>query len=142
MIHVVLDTNTLVSGFGWRSSAPGRVVDHALAKNFVFVTSEVLLAELDRVIRYPKLAKHFPDPDGLVKDVRGMSLIVEPKTKLHVVSSDEDDNRVLEVAQAGDVEFVVSGDQDLLDLGTFEKTRIVTPSIFLAEFEPDGERAS
>jgi predicted nucleic acid-binding protein len=61
---------------------------------------------------------------------------------LNVVTSDEDDNRVLEAAQAGAADFVVTGDQDLLDLGMFERARIVTAADFFAGFKPDAERAS
>lgn len=41
------------------------------------------------------------------------------------------DNRVLEAAQAGHVDYVVSGDADLLNLHRFEGIEIVRPREFL-----------
>lgn len=37
MIWAVLDTNTLVSGFGWPETIPGRIIDHLLEGRFIVV---------------------------------------------------------------------------------------------------------
>ena len=47
------------------------------------------------------------------------------------VSRDPDDDRVLEAAQAGHADFIVSGDRDLLDLREFVGIPILTPTGFL-----------
>jgi putative PIN family toxin of toxin-antitoxin system len=54
--RVVLDSNVIVSGFGW-SGPPATVLDAALDGRLVLVTSPPLLAELRRVLAYPRLAK-------------------------------------------------------------------------------------
>jgi putative PIN family toxin of toxin-antitoxin system len=54
--RVVLDSNVIVSGLGW-SGRPAIVLDAALDRRLVLVTSPPLLAELRRVLAYPKLAK-------------------------------------------------------------------------------------
>ena len=48
-------------------------------------------------------------------------------------SRDTTDDRVLEVADATDADFIVTGDQDLLTLVQFGRTRIVNAATFLAE---------
>jgi predicted nucleic acid-binding protein len=48
------------------------------------------------------------------------------------VVSDDDDNRVLEAAIEGDADYIVSGDADLLDLGSFQGITIITPGEFAA----------
>jgi len=75
----VLDTNTLVSGFGWSGSIPGRVVDAALEGRFLLVTSPVLLEELRRVLDYPKLVECFPNPEELVDLVADTASVVDPQ---------------------------------------------------------------
>jgi predicted nucleic acid-binding protein len=45
--------------------------------------------------------------------------------RLHVVTDDEDDNRVLECAVAGECEYVVTGDGDLLRMGSYGGIRIL-----------------
>lgn len=58
------------------------------------------------------------------------SIVVEPDRVLAIVD-DESDNRVLEAAVAASVDYIVSGDTDLLDLGSFEGIPVVTPARFM-----------
>ena len=48
------------------------------------------------------------------------------------VVSDDDDNRVLEAAIEGAADYIVSGDADLLDLGSFQGIPIIRPAEFAA----------
>ncbi len=107
MIVVVLDTNTLVSSLGW-SGPPARILDAVLAGQLVLASSPALLAELERVLAYPKLARVFPDPEGLVARLRTVVYLVEPTFELAVVA-DEPDNRVLEAAVAVRADAIVTG---------------------------------
>ncbi|MGH3342102.1 MAG: putative toxin-antitoxin system toxin component, PIN family [Carbonactinosporaceae bacterium] len=111
MIRAVVDTNTLVSGFGWRG-APGAVVDAVLDGRLGVVTSPQLLDELARVLRYPKLAPAFPDPARIVTLISAIAETVQPTQQLHIVA-DEADNRVLEAALTGEVDLIVTGDREL-----------------------------
>ncbi len=51
--RVVLDTNVIASGLGW-GGTPGAVLDAALVGRVTMVSSPPLLAELGRVLAYPK----------------------------------------------------------------------------------------
>ena len=53
---------------------------------------------------------------------------VTPIEKLDVVAGDPADNRVLECAVAAGSETVVTGDADLLRLGTFRGIKILKPA--------------
>jgi predicted nucleic acid-binding protein len=64
---------------------------------------------------------------------------VTPKTLLDVVKDDPDDNRILECASAAGSDYIVSGDKDLLRLGTYDSMRILNVSDFL-ELAQAGER--
>lgn len=129
--RVVLDSNVIVSGLGW-SGPPSKIVDAALDGQFALLTSEPLLAELRRVLAYPKLAKVIDDAERLVDLVAEGGEIVQTSSVLAVVD-DESDNRVLEAAVDGDADFIVSGDDDLLGLSSFQGIPIVTPGEFAAE---------
>ncbi len=133
MIWAVLDTNTLVSGLGW-AGPPSEVIDLAIDGLFTILISRPLVDELADVIQRPKLALHFTDPLSLVLLIEAMAVLVEPTETLDVVKNDPDDNRVLEAAQAGRADYIVSGDSDLCDLGTFEGMPILRPSAFLKLF--------
>jgi predicted nucleic acid-binding protein len=51
------------------------------------------------------------------------------------VCRDPDDNRVLECALDGHVEYIITGDKDLLDLGEFQGMRIINVSDFLQIYQ-------
>lgn len=130
MTQVVLDTNVLVSGLGW-SGPPAAIVDSVAAGEVILVTSSTLLVELRRVLGYPKLAKVFANPDSICDLVRAVGVEVKPSVTLNVVA-DDPDNRVLEAAVEGAADYIVSGDNDLLRLGSFRDIPIVTPAAFVA----------
>jgi len=127
--RAVLDSNVIVSGLGW-SGAPARIVEAVLAGELMLVTSAPLLAELRRVIAYPKLAKVILGGERLADLVEMSSIVIEP-VSVFDAAEDESDNRVLEAAVDGVVDYIVSGDEHLLTLGAFQGIPIVTPSEFL-----------
>jgi putative PIN family toxin of toxin-antitoxin system len=115
---------------GW-DGPPSEVVNLATGGRFMLITSRPLLDELACVIQYPRLADYFPDPLSIVLLVEALAVMVEPITMLEVIDDDPDDNRVLEAAQAGHADYIVSGDKHLRDLGSFDGTQIVRPAAFL-----------
>jgi putative PIN family toxin of toxin-antitoxin system len=130
MTRVILDTNVLVSGLGW-SGPPAAIVDAALAGELTLLTSPALIAELRRVLGYRKLATVFANPNTIASLVEKASVTVTTSSQLHVVD-DDSDNRVLEAALDGAADYIVSGDDDLLSLRTFQRIPILTPAAFLA----------
>jgi putative PIN family toxin of toxin-antitoxin system len=49
---------------------------------------------------------------------------VAPTEKLDVVKSDPDDNKIVECAVAAGSDYLVTGDKDILSLGSYGKTQI------------------
>ncbi|MDA8285386.1 MAG: putative toxin-antitoxin system toxin component, PIN family [Actinomycetota bacterium] len=129
MIAVFADTNTLVSGLGW-SGPPAQILDAVLAGQLVLVSSPALLAKLERVLAYPKLARVLPDPEGLVARLRTVVDLVEPTFELAVVA-DEPDNRVLEAAVAARADAIVTGDGGLLALGDHDGIPALSAAAFI-----------
>jgi len=54
-----------------------------------------------------------------------------PRTPVKVIVEDPDDNKFLEAAIAGKADYILSGDQHLLHLGTFEGIPIIDSRRFL-----------
>lgn len=127
-VRAVLDTNILVSGLGWPGN-PAQILDRVASGKVTLVTSPVLLDELRRVLRYPRLAPVFPDPDELAQLIEDVGVVVTPERVIQAVS-DEADNRVLEAAVTGSATFIVTGDKRLLSLRQFEGIDIVTAATF------------
>ncbi len=111
-------------------------MEAVLAGDLVLVMSGPLLAELRRVLAYPKLAKAIPDGSRLADLVEMSSVVVEPSGSFAVVE-DESDNRVLEAAITGSVDYIVSGDGHLLTLGSFQGIPVLTPAEFVETVLPE-----
>ncbi len=129
-MKVVVDTNVLVSGvfFG---GVPARVLEAWRDEKIELVVSPEILEEYRRVGE--KLEQQF---DGVslgpfLALLVTRAKIVEPPPLERQASRDKDDDKFIACAVAGKCKIIVSGDKDLLDLGTFRKIRIVTPREFI-----------
>ncbi len=127
-MRVTIDTNVFVSALVF-GGAPGEVLDLHTDGAFVLCISPVIIAELRRV-----LAERFEwsaeDLGAVVGPILSRAEIVEPVRQVWA-SSDPDDNHVLACALEGRADFIVTGDRDLLVLGTFEGIPILTVRRFL-----------
>lgn len=132
MLRVVLDTNVVISGVHF-GGIPRQILELAVDRHFLPLTSPSLLAELHRVL----LVKFRYPPDAAKEVVDGWEIVaavVNISERLTVVTADPDDNSVLECALAGQADTVVSGDKHLLALKTFRRISILTPQEFLTRF--------
>jgi uncharacterized protein len=130
-MRIVIDTNTAISGLLW-PGPPRRLIELTRTPAHVLCTSRVLLAELAEVIARPKFAQRLRaagiSASFLVQDFARLAEIVEPATLSEPVSRDPDDDVVLATALAAKADLIVSGDRDLLDLGSVWEIRIVKTS--------------
>ena len=129
-IKVMLDTNIIISAVGF-GGKPRKILQLILDDKIRAVTSPILLAELEDVItkKFPKLAYNFASTN---EQIRKKLKIVKPEKMIKVLK-DTDDNRVLEAAVEGECQYIVTGDRDLLDLGSFKNIKIMTANEFLEE---------
>ena len=124
-IRIVFDTNVYISA-ALHGRVAEKVLELASAGQVTLVTSEVILAELRRKL-ITKLA--WPEDHAkLFEDtIRDLAEIVAPDIILEVVPDDDDDNRIIECAVAGEAALIVTFDKDLLRLKTYEVIGIITP---------------
>jgi len=135
-MKVVLDTNVLVSALLKRDSIPGQLLQAVWDGNLDLVLSEPLLAELREVLNYPKIRKR------LVANAIDSELFLEllPFFTIQVDLSavkvprprDAADEIALATLVAGQAEWLVSGDEDLLILA--DQFPILSPAAFVARF--------
>jgi putative PIN family toxin of toxin-antitoxin system len=126
---VVFDTNILFSATGWRGN-PFQCVERARAGQVEAVTCPELLEELAEKLELKLGLSPERTAEALADYLSFLRVVSIPKI-LDAVPRDREDNAVLECAIEGRAEFVVSGNKDLLSLGTFRGIRIVRASEFL-----------
>lgn len=133
-VGVVLDTNVLVSALGF-GGTPLEALLRTFGDGFRLLATEATMAELDRVLTYDRLPFTDDDREAFLSILSRELEFVIPEEDIEIVNRDPDDNRFLECALAGDARYIVSGDDHLLDLGSFQGIEIVTPGEFLQRFE-------
>lgn len=134
---VVLDTNVLVSAFGW-DGPERRLYRLARDGSLRAATSPELLAELERVLSYPKFGLDSAEIDAITREVKSTSTVVASARRIEAVPEDPSDDRVLECAVAADAEWIVSGDHHLLALDSFEGISIVETVTLLEQLGRTG----
>jgi putative PIN family toxin of toxin-antitoxin system len=130
-VRAVVDTNVLLSGLLWHG-APHRLLEQVRAGTLSLVSSPALLAELAVVIGRAKfdviLTRSNTSREHALAELRELAEVVEPPPLPQPVCRDPDDDAVLALALAAQVDLIVSGDADLLTLGVFQGIPIVTAS--------------
>ena len=135
-MNVVLDTNVLVSAAISPKGSPAEILRAWRAGSFTWVTSPALLTELERTLASPRIKRYLSWTEDetleFLERLRQAVVAVAPTDEINVITRDPDDNRVLEAAVAGQADYIVSGDNALLELQTYEGAQIVTPARFVA----------
>lgn len=146
MIRAVVDTNTLISGIISPLGAPAEIIRRWQLGDFLLITSPVLLDELRRVLEYPRIADRLgwsqKERRQFVASLDMLALVTPGTLSLPGVTRDPKDDPVVACAVEGEAEFIVSGDRDLLVLGTHQRVRMVTPRDFVALLEEQNSLAS
>lgn len=135
-MRAVVDTNVLVSGLLWHGT-PHAFLEQVRAGALGLICSPALWAEFKAVIARPKfdliLARANISREDVLAQVRLLVEMIEPPPAAMSVSRDPDDDAVLALAVAAQVDLVVSGDDDLLALKSYQGIPIVTPAQAVAQ---------
>ena len=131
-MRIVIDTNVVASGivFGGK---PERLLELAIKNDVEMCVSPQILAEYDEIIA--RLSAKYPNrtiPISL-KDLTDNALLVTPSQTV-TVCRDPDDNKFIECAMEGKCLYIVSGDNDLLDLRSYADVEIVTVAEFFEQY--------
>jgi hypothetical protein len=133
-MRVVLDSNLIISALITGAGVPAQVLEAWRRGRFELVLSEEQLEELRRVTRYARLRPLISAQAAgvLINELRAHAQMLADLPHIDR-SPDPADNFLLAMAQAGEADVLVTGDKhDLLSIGSFQRTRIITARQFLA----------
>lgn len=138
MIRAVIDTSILIRAIIKPLGSVGPIVTRLRDGAYQAVYSFPLLVELVTTLSLPRIRRkyHFTETDiaTVVALLLTRGILVAPERRIEVCR-DQTDDMVLEAAVAGRADYIVTGDEDLLVLGSFEGIRIVGPAEFLRALE-------
>ena len=130
-MRAVLDTNVLISGV-IATGVPHELLLRGFDHEYQIVVSVETLTEFrDTLLKYPdRFQMSESEVQQEVETIRYFAEFVDPEEKITAVEPDPDDDKFLEAAVAGDVDYLVSGDGHLLDIESFRGIDIVEPRTF------------
>jgi putative PIN family toxin of toxin-antitoxin system len=130
-MRTVFDTNVLMSGLLWRGT-PHALLEQVRNNALTLISSPALLMELSVVLERPKfdaiLTRSNTSRAQTLAEVRQLAEVIDPPPLAYPVCRDPDDDAVLALAIAAQADWVISGDDDLLCLGSFEAIPVLTPA--------------
>ena len=135
-MRAVLDTNVLISGV-IATGVPHELLLRGFDHEYQIVVSVDTLTEFrDTLLKYPdRFQMSESEVQQEVETIRYFAEFVDPDETITTVEPDPDDDKFLEAAVAGDVDYLVSGDSHLLDIESFRGIDIVEPRTFYEHLE-------
>lgn len=132
MKRIIIDTNLWISFLITKDYT--KLDEILFTKKAILIFSQELLDEFLEVTKRPKFRRFFSteDIETLLETIEEYAIFIEVKS-IVTICRDPKDNFLLALAKDGKATILLSGDKDLVTLGKFGKTNILTMSDFLAK---------
>lgn len=116
-MQVVLDTNIIVRAAGRPDGVARELIRLLLGSQHTLVTSGFILEEVQRVLRYPRMARMSQlteeQQHEFLRELTKGARVVDLDESPDLVSSDPDDDFILQTAVTGQADVVCSRDRHL-----------------------------
>ncbi len=140
-MRIVLDTNVWISALISPGGTPAQLLAQLLAPlpapSHILLISPEILAEITRVLGYPKIAKRYGASEQIAQQyidkISRAALFIQTASvpTESIIAVDPSDDKFLHCAMTGDADCIVSGDRHLKDLGSHQGIPVLSPVDFL-----------
>ena len=133
-MKVTLDTNVVVSGFFWNVDSRSILLLVGMGALQNVISKQIFSEYEDVCFRKEvtdKTSKSEEDIKTFLSELKQLSEFVEPKSNFDIIKNDHKDNKFLDAAHEGGVDYIITYDGHLLDMGMFKGIQILTPIDFL-----------
>lgn len=134
-IKAVIDTSVMVSVAFANEGLAREMRDMIADGAFTLVTSKNLMAELYRVLHYPRILKQFKplkeDLDEFIGMIMEKALIVRGSYSTKRIADDPADDMFLACAMEAKADYIVSRDPHLRNLKHFHGVKIIDVKAFV-----------
>ena len=130
-IRTVIDTNVIVSAilFG---GIPGELISLWKSGHIQPLASKDIIDDYIKVLTYPKFKLSEKEINYILyNEILPYFEVVTLKPGQAIIQKDPSDDKFLHCANAGRASVIISGDQHLINLKSYGKIKILTPSQFL-----------
>jgi putative PIN family toxin of toxin-antitoxin system len=143
MFSAVLDSTALVSAFLRKEGVSATLLRHAAGGVFALSLSHEILTETNTVLlerehirrRYPYTDE---DVTALCQALSASFPLVTDLPQVTVVLRDPQDDMVIATALHAHMAYIVTRDDDLLSLGSYEGMTMITPEAFMGLLREHG----
>jgi len=129
-MKLVLDTNIFISSFFWGGN-PRKIMTRIIDGQDILFVSDDILQEVFFVMARPKFNVSRSQISHFIGSIEEIARPVTCLGTIQGICRDSDDDKILECAVSGNVDFIVSGDSDLLSLKIFRGIPIMTASEYI-----------
>lgn len=139
MLNVVIDTNVFIRAILVPSGVPAQIIEKWSQARFWLITSKSIIREIRDVFFYDRIRKRCPKSDEEINQfidrIQQAGVETPEQLNLKIISDDPTDDKFIIAAVEGRADYIVSGDQHLLQLGAYNEIKIVSPKEFMEILE-------
>ncbi|TGL55419.1 putative toxin-antitoxin system toxin component, PIN family [Leptospira ognonensis] len=131
MLRILLDTNVYISAILFKGK-PRQILQELVDERVTAFTSNEILKELEDSLSKPKFKLTNDFVQIVLTEIRDITkLISTSPLKNYLDLRDRNDYHILEAAFSAKIDYLITGDKDLLSLKKISEFKIVSPEEFL-----------
>lgn len=130
MFKVVFDSNIFISSIVY-GGKPRKVFELAIEGKIELYISRVILEEVEEVLQRPKFKYPSQMIDLVITEIQNIAKIVTPRKNINYIKDDPEDNMILECAVESKADYIISGDEHLLNIKKYKNIQILNAAEFL-----------
>ena len=129
-MKIVIDTNIFISSFFWQGN-PRKVFDRVMNRLDKLYISDDILKEIFDIMSGKKFNIDKYIIDDYIKIIESFSIKIFHNNEIESICRDADDNKILKCGLEGKVDFIITGDNDLLILKEYNNIKIKNAKNYL-----------
>ncbi len=129
-MRAVFDTNIFISALILPGSSAAKAILKVIEGSDELIISHDIIDEVLTVLSN-NFSRNREALSRTAVNLAEIGIIVKPRERISVFQ-DEPDNRILECAAAGKADAIVTGDKEMLKLGSYKEIKIITLKDYLS----------
>ncbi len=126
-MKIVLDSNIIVAAYAGRGLC-NSLFELCLDRHSIII-SEFILSEVQRTL-HNKLIMPLPNVQIIIDYLKEFCILSTYKKITDNICRDKNDNDIISLAVSNNVDYLITGDNDLLVLKKYNKIKIISPRDF------------